>query len=155
MDIGFYLLDIEATNKKHKTILESINSLCDLRPYDNIVLFNNKMNNVDLDHKYYVLHMSQAKYFKGYLFLFDMRSSMVTQQFPAPKKQIMFIDNNDWSSKADVPYVFWEKTYLNDNFEFVANNKELYDIFELCWKKPLSIINDYNYRGIDEILRKL
>lgn len=155
MDIGFYLLDIEATNKKHKTILESINSLCDLRPYDNIVLFNNKMNNVDLDHKYYVLHMSQAKYFKGYLFLFDMRSSMVTQQFPAPKKQIMFIDNNDWSSKTDIPYVFWEKTYLNDNFEFVANNKELYDIFDLCWKKPLSIINDYNHRGIDEILRKL
>lgn len=155
MDIGFYLLDVDANNDSHQKILKSINDLCELRPYDNIVIFNNKFNTVDLNHKYYILHISQAKYFKGCLFVFDMKSAMITQQFPAPKKQIMFIDENQWASKADVPYAFWQKIYLNQEFEFVTKNKELFDIFELCWKKPLAIVNDYDHRGINEILQQL
>lgn len=155
MDIGFYLLNVDANNTDHQKILKSINDLCELRPYDNIVVFNNKFNSVDMNHKYYILHISQAKYFKGYLFVFDMKSAMITQQFPAPKKQIMFIDENQWASKADVPYVFWKKIYLNQEFDFVTKNKELFDVFELCWKKPLAIVNDYDHRGINEILQQL
>lgn len=63
MNIGFLVLDVNVQNTKHEKILKSINELCKIRPYDNIVLFNNKFECVDLDHKYYILHVSQAKYF--------------------------------------------------------------------------------------------
>ena len=52
MNIGFYLLDVDTQNQEHQTILNSINQLCSNRPYDNIVLFNNKFNALDVDHKY-------------------------------------------------------------------------------------------------------
>ena len=87
MNIGFYLLDVDTQNQEHQTILNSINQLCSNRPYDNIVLFNNKFNALDVDHKYYILHISEAKYFKGILFVFDIKSAMLTKTFPAPKKQ--------------------------------------------------------------------
>ena len=54
MNIGFYLLDI-GQNSYSSNILQNINKLCSIRPYDNIVLFNNNFATVDVDQKYYIL----------------------------------------------------------------------------------------------------
>lgn len=155
MDIGFYLLDITADNDQQNKIIDSINGLCKKRPYDNIVLFNNQFARIDNNKKYYILHVQQAKYFNGVLFVFDTRSAMITQTFPAPKKQIMCINDPEWTRSTSLPYSFWHNIYMKSNVEIVANNQASYDICDICWKKPIHLMNEINYEEFDNVLSKL
>ena len=155
MNIGFLVLDVNVQNTKHEKILKSINELCKIRPYDNIVLFNNKFECVDLDHKYYILHVSQAKYFKGLLFIFDVRTAMLTKTFTTPSKQLFFVDKSDWGEKTDIPYTFWRDIYMNKNFEIIAENRTIYELCELCWKKPIAEISNFDTQGINDVIQKL
>lgn len=155
MNIGFYLLDVANDNQKHQQLLKTINSLCESRPFDNIVIFNNQFNTIDLDHKYYILHINQAKYFDGILFVFDIKSAVLTKTFPSPKKQILLVDKNEWSIKKNVPYKFWHNIYNSDNFELIVENKDMFDLCELCWKKPISIIMNFQTKDIENVLQKI
>ena len=108
MNIGFYLLDVEQKNLKQQNILQAINELYEIRPHDNVILFNNRFLTVDPNQKYYTLHINEAKYFKGILFVFDIKSAMLTKSFAAPRKQLLLVDNPEWSEKKDIPYTFWK-----------------------------------------------
>tara|TARA_B100000902_G_scaffold400060_1_gene475389 strand:- start:34683 stop:35153 length:471 start_codon:yes stop_codon:yes gene_type:complete len=155
MNIGFYILDIDPQNQHQATLLNSINELCKARPYDNIVLFNNKFNTIDLDHKYYILHISEAKFFKGVLFVFDIRSALLTKTFPAPQKQILHIRDNTWSEKKDIPYRFWESIYMNDKFELIADSKDMFELCDTCWRTPIATVQHFQPKDIENVIQKL
>ncbi len=155
MNIGFYLLDVEQKNSKHQTILKAINKLYDIRPHDNIVLFNNKFSMVDPEQKYYTLHINEAKYFKGILFVFDIKSAMLTKSFAAPRKQLLLIDRPEWSEKRNIPYLFWQHIYNNEKFELLTSSDSMEKLCENCWRKPLYNLKDLNGEQINEVLQKL
>lgn len=155
MDIGFYLLDIAADNEQQKIILNSINELCKKLPYSNIVLFNNQFNNIDLNHKYYILHIQQAKYFDGILFIFDTKSAMLTKTFPGAKKQVLYISEPEWSKNPGLPYGFWHSIYMQNNLEVITNNKDTYELCNICWKQPLSLMSEFNSEEIYNVITKL
>ena len=155
MNIGFYLLDVSTENPHQQLILQSLNQLCKNRPYDNIVLFNNKFHALDIDHKYYTLHISEAKYFKGLLFVFDVKSAMLTKTFPAPKKQILHVNNTVWSEKRNIPYTFWSDIYMNNNFELITDNKDMYELCDTCWKTPIATVLNFQPRDIENVIQKL
>ena len=155
MNIGFYLLDVNANNQQHQTILKALNELCISRPYDNIILFNNKFDTIDINQKYYILHISEAKYFKGLLFVFDVRSAMLTKTFPTPKKQLLYVNQPEWAKKRDIPYSFWSSIYNNPDFELITSNDDLQELCDICWKKPLSNIDDFNGESVNQIINKL
>lgn len=155
MNIGFYLLDITANNEKQDTILNSINQLCTDRPYDNIVLFNNQFAKIHNNKKYYTLHIQQAKYYDGLLFVFDTRSAMLTQTFPSPKKQILFISDAEWANNPALPYSFWENIYMKDNFEIITDNKDTYNLCDICWKKPIHLLSNISSQEFIHVINKL
>ena len=153
MNIGFYLLNVDANNQKDLAILKCINGLCEKRPYDNIVLFNSQFRAVDQDAKYYVLHISEAKYFKG--LLFDIKSILLTKTFPAPSKQILMVDAIDWQEKKSMPWSFWNGIYMHPDVDLVTPNKSMEKLCELCWKKPIGRIGNFSSDDVDEIIKKV
>jgi hypothetical protein len=155
MDIGFYLLDVDSGNEHQSNIISSINDLCSDLPYANIVLFNNQYAKVDINHKYYMLHIKEAKYFDGILFVFDTKSAMLTQTFPSPKKQILYVSKPEWALTSNMPYGFWHNIYMKDNVEIITDNIETFDLMSICWKEPISLMSKINSKGIQDVIRKL
>lgn len=155
MDIGFYTIDIDNKNEKDNQKLQCLNKLYELRPYDNIVLFNSQFNALDIDRKYYTLHISEAKYFKGVLFLFDIKSTLLARNFPAPKNKILFLENTDWQNDHRFPYTFWHNIYMNQDIELISTTKQIDDLCKICWKNPISYIENYNHEEINNVLQKL
>jgi hypothetical protein len=155
MNIGFYLLEINQNNKTHQTIIENINRLCELRPQDNIVVFNNIFNTVDINQKYYLLSINHAKYFDGLLFIFDTESALLTKTFPSPKKQVLHLDKAEWSYNPALPYTIWHNIYMDNKFELLAGSQEVYDLTQICWKTPLRILNNYSAKEFDDVIQQL
>jgi hypothetical protein len=152
MDIGFYITNIDTYNMD--IVLSSINDYITDHPYDNVVVFTNQMNRIFND-KFYVLHLSHAKYFYGLLFLFNIKDASIAATFPGPKKQILFTNEIYWQKNKKVLYSFWKKILLNSNMEIVVNNQENFDIYNLCWKKPLDIMPTFDKKGIENVISKI
>jgi len=155
MNIGFYLLNIDGNNPYQTTILRSIDELCKLRPYDNIVLFNDRTNTVHHSLGHYILHINEAKYFKGKLFVFDPESLVLTKDFPAPSKQILVINEAHWAKDKAKPYGLWKSIYESANVELVTMNKDLKSLCSICWKDPLMSISGISGEQFNNVLQEL
>jgi hypothetical protein len=155
MNIGFYIPNVSTQIEEHKYIIDNINKLCQLRPYDNIVIFNNYFQLVDPKKKYYTLSINHAKYFKGILFLFDSRSAFLTQTFPGPDKQIIYLQTPEWSSQSAVPYMMWHNIYMNNKFETISGNIDIDQLIKTCWKTPLAQVDKFDYQGINDVIQRL
>lgn len=155
MNIGFYLLDISQTDNYTINILNNINSLCKLRPQDNIVVFNNNFDAIDHEQKYYTLSMNHAKYFSGVLFLFSTQHALFTKTFPCPSKQILYLDKPEWAENHSIPFTIWNNIYMDQKYEIICSSQELGDIFSICWKKPLANIANFNYQDINNVILRL
>lgn len=80
---------------------------------------------------------------------------MLTKTFTTPSKQLFFVDKSDWGEKTDIPYTFWRDIYMNKNFEIIAENRTISELCELCWKKPIAEISNFDTQGINDVIQKL
>lgn len=155
MNLGFFIPNVSQQNPFHRDVIKTINELCDLQPYANIVLFNNYFNFIDPNKKYYILSMNHAKYFSGLLFTFDMQSVFITQTFPAPKKQIIYLQKPEWAEKTNMPYTLWYNIYMNDKFDTIAGNQETYDLLSICWKPPINHMSQFNSKDLNNVIQQI
>jgi hypothetical protein len=157
MNVGFYILDIKQDNPNAIALLNVINDVCKLRPQDNIVVFSNTPDAIISGNKYYMLHVSQAKFFKGVLFLFDHKSRLLTQTFLTPKKQVMFMMDTPWGKENTTQELYsnWKTQYGSDNLEFVATNQEVYDLLDICYKEPVSLMSEVSPEEINNVIEKV
>jgi hypothetical protein len=102
-----------------------------------------------------MLHIQQAKYFDGLLFVFDTKSAMLSQTFPCPKKQILFMSEPEWSINPSLPYGFWYNIYMKPHIELLTDKQETHDIIDICWKKPIGLMSEINSKELQNVLSKL
>ena len=148
-DIGFIMINID--NNVEDSIFKTIQQIESNNPYKQTIIFNsycNKINTYNLP----ILHISQAQFFTGVLFLFDLASVLLTNNFPNIKKRILYINNTPWSSGL-TSYSEWESLFNQESLELLTANQELYDIYEICWKKPLGISKGFNYEDISPFIQ--
>lgn len=155
MNIGFYIPNIHQQIEEHRYIIENINKLCEIRPYDNIVIFNNYFQLIDQNKKYYVLSANHAKYFTGLLFMFDIQSAFLTQTFPGPDKQIIYMQTPEWANKPNMPYTLWYNIFMSNKFDTISGNNDISNLISICWKPSLAQIEKFNYKEIDNVIQRL
>lgn len=152
MDIGFYLVDCD-NSEKHNSIINLINQLVVDHPYDNIILFNNKYRRVDSAKKFPILHLSHAKYFYGTLVCFDMKSASMAKTFPGPSKQFFYCDTLDWTSHKEARAVLWNNIYKNMNI--ISTDKKIADLLNICWELNIHTLPDLNAGDFYNVISKV
>lgn len=152
MDIGFYVTNIRGSNKD--LIINTINDYIIAHPYDNVVVFNDNYDAIT-NNNFYTLHISHAKYFKGLLLVFDINDIFLVRSFPSPSKKIFFATEPYWQNHKTTPYKMWSEVFDNSDIDIVVNNASLFDIYKICWKEPLCLMNNMNSQEIENVLQKI
>lgn len=154
MDIGFYLINADHSEKCN-AIIDTLNRMVENHPYDNIILFNNQYNRIDNEKKFPILHINQAKYFRGCLILFDIKSVVVTKSFPSPAKQLLYLDDIPWSKDGNTPVLFWHDIFLNPDISIIADSETTKDLLTLCWRAPTSVMPKINEKELYDSIIKI
>lgn len=150
-DIGFVLLKMN-NDKVYDDILQTIKEFENNYPNNQIVIFNSyseKINTYNLP----ILHLSQSQFVKGTLIIFDLPSIIVTNKFPNISKRILFANNIPWQNNTQTTYSEWLSLYNQDNLDIITSSKELYDIYDICWKKPLGICEGFKYENVKKFIQ--
>lgn len=145
-NIGFVLIKLQ-NNPMQDKILQTIKKIEEKNIYGQTVIFNSftdKADTLNLP----ILHLSQAQFFYGDLFLFDLASVIVTQKFPNINKRILYTNNLPWTSTNNNLYAEWESIYLQHNLDLLVDSESIYDIYDICWKKPIGIAEEFNYEKV-------
>jgi hypothetical protein len=145
------ILNIQ-NNETHSHILKQISLLINNNPYTDIVIFSNNSDAIST-HNVPIFHLNHAKFFNGNLWLFDIVSIILAQKFTNVNKKIFWANDIPWIKNRNNSYYEWHKLY--SNIEFICANKYLYDIYKICWKQPLDIMETFDYEKIQHILRTI
>lgn len=150
--LGFIIVNIQ-NNDLYSKILKEISLLIENNPYSNVVVFSNNCDNIST-HNVPILHLSHSKFFNGDLWLFDIMSVVLTQKFTNYNKKILYTNDIPWIKNRETQYNEWQKIF-NEHVDFVSSNQYIYDIYDICWKKPLGIMESFNHEKIQSILQSI
>jgi len=145
IDLGILCVKLENTTTSD-LILRTAKSLIDNNPYSQICIFNSYSEVID-NHSVPILHISQAKFFKGNLIVFDIPSLILSKNFINLSKRFYYAHELPWT-KYSQNFKYWSKIFECEDLEIIAKNQQLYDIYDICWKKPIGISEDFSYETI-------
>jgi hypothetical protein len=151
-DIGFYITDVDENS--HNNILDTINDFIENNPYKNVVVFNNVFNKINTNNKYYLLHLNEAKYFNGILFIFNPTDASLCSTFPGPSHKIFYTSEIYWQNNPYIPYVSWKNIFLKD-ITTIVSSQEHYNIYSMCWKQPLLIDEKFTKETINNVIKSI
>ena len=149
-DLGFIMLKLN-NNEMHDAIFQSVKSIIDNNPYNQICIFNSYNEKVKT-YNIPIVHLNQAKFFYGNIVVFDSLSLMMAKNFPNINKIFFFVNDSVWSQQAYSRYKNIKEMFDTKNLEFIASNSRTSEIYELCWKKPICVSGDLSYESIKNIL---
>jgi hypothetical protein len=148
-DLGIVCVKLENTSTSN-AILKTAKTLIDNNPYSQICVFNSYSEVVD-NHSVPLLHLSQAKFFKGNLIVFDIPSLILSKNFISVSNRFYYAHETPWTQYS-MSFRYWLEIFDNDNLNIIAKNQYLYDIYDICWKKPIGISEDFSYETIKDLL---
>lgn len=148
-DLGFILLKLQ-NSITHNNLLKNIHEFIVNRPHSQIVLFNSYCDILD-NNMVPILHLSQAKFFYGNMVTMDLSSLYLSTRFINLEKVFFYATYIPWMEHYK-PFAFWKKLFDTNNIEIIAHNKEIADIFEIVWKKPICISEEFTYEKLQNIL---
>lgn len=149
VDNGFIILNLK-NNIINDDIIKYAENSQNNNSYKQDILFTTNFELINSP-QLPVLHISQSKFFYGNLFLFDINSIILTSQSPNLKNRYFYADNVPWIDTKN-NYNYWSSVFNSNNLEIIASNEQIYDIYTICWKKPLGISEKFNYETISRLL---
>lgn len=149
-DTGFVISQL-TNDKTYDIILSSIEKFIQNNPFDQIVIFNSFTDRIDTKN-IPILHLSHAQFFYGNLVLFDLLSVLLSNNFPNINKRYLYATDIPWYNAPSTPYSEWIKLYSSNNLNIITPNRQLFDIYQLMWKKPIGIAENFDYEQLQNIL---
>lgn len=149
-DLGFLLLDLQMS-PSHDVIMKQIADIIEKNPYKQVCVFNNYCERFD-NYNVPILPVSHAKFFDGDLLMLDSISIILSKDFPLTKRKYLYLNSPIWKDAYN-PYTLWETLLNHENINYLATNKEIADIIEVCWNKKANIVNNFDSMEIINALQ--
>lgn len=147
-NLGFFLLHIDAAVSS--TILENINSLNHCLD-KKLIIFNsyNSSSNYNIP----IMHINQSKFFSGDVVVFDIISLLIANSCYKIRNIYYYAYNIPWMIDQKTDYKFWSELFDNPKVQIIAQNQQIYNIFNTVWKTPVTISEEISSHEFIKIIR--
>ena len=111
----------------------------------------------------YPAHFAMVQHKEAWLFDGPIIASSIDMvqtllQCPRPNPKFFYVWNLDWiymsPNQPSIQLSFLNHIYTNDDIQLIARSEQHARIIENCWKKPASIIEDFNYHDIAKLIKR-
>lgn len=148
-DIGFVL----SNNSIYKKLKNLFTDLTNNHPENQYLCFTT--DNINTNHLGMpMLPLSEAKFYNGNLFVFDLDGASLSRNFPNLNKIFYYIDSIEWINFNHTNYFDLRHIYTeNDKIKIIAQNINIDIIYKQCWQKnPIGIMETLSYENFKNII---
>lgn len=149
-NIGFLLPKLET--EIHAKIVNHISMLIDNNPDKQILIFCSTAK-LGFPPNVPVLHINEAKYFDGEIFVFDMLSALIVKNFKTQSKKYFWIGNNiPWKSNPLDNCKTYSDIFNDKSISFIVSDEHTKDIYSICFQEPAFILKEFNHENLQRIV---
>jgi hypothetical protein len=149
--LGVLAIKLQQNNPFNTNILNMLSEMSDNNPYKETYVFCSN-NDIVLPNNVPVLHLVHAKFFNGDLIIIDTLSALMCKNFPNINRLYFYAQDIPWLGQQNTMYSQWMSLFKNNDLHIIAKNQQVYDIFEICCKKPIGISENFNYEEINKLI---
>lgn len=149
-DIGFVLIKI-TNSPVNDAILSTIDKMSKEDPFRQYLVFNSYCESINT-HNTPILHLNQSKFFFGDLVVFDIVSLLLTKNFPNIRKKYFYATDLPWTKSPETSFNEWKMLLCDPQVDIIANNQFIADAYDICWKKPIGISENFSYEEVRNLI---
>jgi hypothetical protein len=150
LNIGFMLIEADNGPLANK-VFETVHKFTQMNPYGQNIIFTSKCEQID-NKTVPVLHLSHSKFFNGKLILTDIASLLITKNFTNYTNKYFYALDVPWLNNPKANYKQWSGLFNDPNLDIIAGDNDLYNIYDICWKKPLGIAENFDEEKLYSII---
>jgi len=148
-DLGF-LMPILDNNQSCNLACNTISKLILTRPKKQICIFNSYSEKIQT-YNIPILHINQAKFFRGDMVVFDLYCLELCGSFSLLENVYYYAQNIPWSNNQSL-YRQWKKLFDKNNVKIIAANKYINDMYNIAWSNSIGISETFDYETINNLL---
>jgi len=135
-------------SQKFEAITHCLNQLT---PEHETILFCSEPGQIIGQTNYPIMEFVEALNYNGILIATDIYSALVVSEAIQAKKKFFYIWDME-SIYINCSFGILKKVFLNPDIEILVRNQTRYDAFSQTWKKPHSILEDFNHNELARLL---
>ena len=147
--IGFFIPKLD--QDQHKSIVEHISQLISNNKNKNIVIFSN-VPKIIIPSNVPILSIKESRYFKGKLFVFDLLSALIIKPFATQEKYFWVGKAVLWQNQPYENFYLFKEILDQEDMNIIAQDKQTSDIYEICYKKPKYILEEFSHEKLQAII---
>lgn len=146
-------LSINPQSEYDFSIISWFNSLSTIDKSINLKFFSCSFDVVDIDKKFPVLPIHEAKYEYGNFFVWDILSLELATSFPNIGT-VYYFQNTDipWTKIYNINYEDWAQLFENPKVQILTHDATIQEIFDLSWKTKTKKISTISPEALYEII---
>lgn len=148
-DIGFLIPALD-NNSDANNICVTIAKLIYSRPKDQICIFNSYCEKIET-YNIPILHVNQAKFFKGSIVVFDLPCLELSKSLPLLDNVYYYAKNIPWTNTTSY-YDQWKNLFGKANTKVISASKYINDIYNIVWSNSIGISEAFDYETISNII---
>lgn len=147
--VGFIIINL--TPNTNQQILNTIKEIETNNVFNSTIIFSSNVSFIN-EYNLPILHLSQAQFFDGILFIFDLPSIIMTNNFTNLSKRIFYSNAIPWLNNFDTNYKEWSSLYNQESLDVISGSQEHYDAMSICWRQPIGIMENFSYDNIKKYI---
>lgn len=88
------------------------------------------------------MNMSEAYDYKGHLVATDLSTVTKLLKCPGTRKKFFYVWDLEWTRPQNKNFAVLKEIYNNPSIELISRSENHDKIIELCWRKPIGIVED-------------
>jgi len=132
-------------------LIQQLNAIKNTDEYIDIALFYDDYDISIFNPHFGIFPQKHMWSFSGPVLATNLKTAQKLINCPAPTKKFFYVWDLEW---IHMPTNFVETLdiYCNDKIELIARNEQYFSILEQQWKKPIGIVEDFNYEQLITII---
>jgi hypothetical protein len=101
------------------------------------------------------LQQSHAWGFDDILISTSIETTKVLTNCIRPRRKLFYVYDLEWYYQPPgISYKDLQKVYLNPEIDLIARSESHFELISKCWKKPIGVLHDYDYKEFIKIIEK-
>ena len=133
------------------TLIQELNKLSNLDYYLDVIVFYSRYEKLIKANYFAMLQEKEVWGFNAPVMATDLDTARILLSCPIPTKKLFYVWDLEWIHKTyDVNYLL--SIYCHPDIHLLARSESHAKIIEKCFKKPIDILEDFNYERFASII---
>lgn len=101
------------------------------------------------------MNMSEAYDYKGVLVATSLQTAIKMLKCPGTRKKFFYVWDLEWTRPQNKNFSVLKDIYNNPSIELISRSPNHDKIIELCWRKPIGVVEDGRVEQLYQLFEKV